>query len=55
MKVWRHYPETTVSRRMDDEVGAAPPRTGEPGKAQAEEHALGIGEPPGLGPEEDGT
>jgi len=39
---------------MDDEVGAAPSRAGEPGKVEAEEHALG-GEPLGLGTEEDGA
>jgi hypothetical protein len=40
---------------MDDEVGAAPSRAGEPGKVEAEEHALGSGEPLGLGTEEDGA
>ena len=41
-----------VSRRVHNEVAAAPPEPREPGELQAEEHDMLVGEPARPGPEE---
>ena len=41
-----------VSRRVHNEVAAAPPEPREPGELQAEEHDMLVGEPAHPGPEE---
>ena len=47
--------ETVVSRRMNDEEAAAASRVGEAGELQAEEHDVHVGEPQGVGSEEEGA